>query len=130
MNVVDKEKRRAELLAEAKKLAKKIAEEYKPEKIILFGSAANGDIRENSDVDLFVIKDTEKRGVERDQEVLRLLHNREFPLDVVVYTPYEVEWRSKGGDPFVLDVLEEGSVIYENSKSEIRSSKQAPNSKS
>ena len=31
MNTVEKEKRRAELLAEVKKLAKKIAEEYKPE---------------------------------------------------------------------------------------------------
>lgn len=113
MNTLDKEKRRAELLAEAKKLAKKIAEEYKPEKIILFGSAATGDVREYSDVDLFVIKDTKKRGVERDQEVLRLLHDREAPLDVVVYTPYEVEWRSKGGDPFILDVLEEGKVLYD-----------------
>lgn len=111
---MDKEKRRAELLAEAKKLAKKIAEEYKPEKIILFGSAATGDIRENSDVDLFVIKDTEERRIDRDRKVRGIVYNIcEAPLDVVVYTPYEVGWRSKGGDPFVLDVLETGKVLYE-----------------
>lgn len=114
--IMDKEKRRAELLAEAKKLAKKIAEEYKPEKIILFGSAATGDIRENSDVDLFVIKETKERKIKRDQEVLGLLHDRNVPLDVMVYTPYEVEWRSKGGDPFVLDVLETGKVLYDGTK--------------
>lgn len=111
---MDKEARRKELLAEAKKLAKKIAEEYKPEKIILFGSAATGDIRENSDVDLLVVKDTNDRPIERDQQVLRLLNpiRSPIPLDVVVFTPEELDYRSKGGDPFVLDMLEEGEVLY------------------
>lgn len=111
---MDKEKRRAELLAEAKKLAKKIAEEYKPEKIILFGSAATGDVREYSDVDLLVIKDTTDHPIKRDQKVLRLLNpiRNPIPLDVVVFTPKELDYRSKGGDPFVLDMLEEGEVLY------------------
>jgi len=113
---MDKELRRKELLAEAKKLAKKIADEYKPEKIILFGSAATGEVTEDSDVDLFVIKETNERGVKRDQKVLGLLQDRKVPLDVMVYTPYEVEWRSKGGDPFILDVLEEGKVLYDGTK--------------
>jgi len=111
---MDKELRRKELLAEAKKLAKKIAEEYKPEKIILFGSAATGEVTEDSDVDLFVVKDTKERRIDRDIKVRRIVHDVvEEPLDVVVYTPYEVGWRSKGGDPFVLDVLEEGRVLSE-----------------
>jgi len=115
MNVVDKEKRRAELLAEAKKLAKKIAEEYKPEKIILFGSAATGDVREYSDVDLFVIKDTNDRPIKRDQEVLRLLNpiRSRIPADVLVFTPEEVARRSEIGDPFILGVLEKGRILYE-----------------
>ncbi len=111
---MDKEARRKELLKEAKKLAKKIAEEYKPEKIILFGSAATGNIREDSDVDLFVIKDTTERRIDRDRKVRGIVYDIcKAPLDVVVYTPYEVDWRSKGGDPFVLDVLETGEVLYE-----------------
>ena len=114
MDTVEKEKRRAELLAEAKKLAKKIVEEYKPEKIILFGSAATGDVTEDSDVDLFVVKDTMERGLDRDRRVRGIVYDIcKAPLDVVVYTPYEVDWRSKGGDPFVLDVLEEGRVLYD-----------------
>ena len=112
---MDKEKRRAELLAEAKKLAQKIAEEYKPEKIILFGSAATGDIRKNSDIDLLVVKETTDHPIKRDQKVLRLLSpiRNPIPLDVVVFTPEELAWRSKGGDPFVLEMLEEGEVLYE-----------------
>jgi predicted nucleotidyltransferase len=112
---MDKEARRKELLAEAKKLARKIAEEYEPERIILFGSAATGEVTEDSDVDLFVVKDTNERGIKRDQRVRGLLLGfaPRTPLDVVVYTPYEVEWRSKGGDPFVLDVLETGRILYE-----------------
>jgi len=112
---MDKEVRRKELLKEAKKLAKKIAEEYKPEKIILFGSAATGDIRENSDVDLLVVKDTNDRPIERDQQVLRLLNpiRSQIPVDVLVLTPGEMDWRSEAEDPFVLDALRKGEILYE-----------------
>jgi len=116
---MDKEKQRKKLLEEAKGLAKKIAEEYKPEKIILFGSAATGDIRENSDVDLLVVKDTSDRPIERDQQVLRLLNpiRTQIPVDVLVLTPEEINWRLEAEDPFVFDMLEESTVLYENSKS-------------
>ncbi len=112
---MDKEQRRKELLTEAKKLAKKIAEEYQPEKIILFGSAATGDVREYSDVDLLVIKNTKDRPIERDQEVLRLLNpiRTQIPVDVLVLTPGEIDWRSEAEDPFVLDVLKKGKILYE-----------------
>ncbi len=103
------------MLKEAKKLAKKIAEEYKPEKIILFGSAATGNIREYSDIDLLVIKKTTDDPITRDQKALRLLNpiRSLIPVDLIVCTPEEVTWRSKGGDPFILGVLEEGKVLYE-----------------
>lgn len=115
--MMDKEQRRKELLTEAKKLAKKIAEEYKPEKIILFGSAATGEVTEDSDVYLFVVKNTTERKINRDREVRGIVYDTcRNPLDVVVYTPYEVSWRSKGGDPFILDVLEEGKVLYDVTK--------------
>ena len=83
MNTLDKEKRRAELLAEAKKLAKKIAEEYKPEKIILFGSAATGDVREYSDVDLFVIKEISfSQAVLGDEIVAPTLQEKDILLKI------------------------------------------------
>jgi len=37
----------------------KIARDYDPDKIILFGSSATGNVNENSDLDLLVIKETD-----------------------------------------------------------------------
>jgi len=43
---------------EIKKITKQIVEKYKPEKIIIFGSFAWGKPSKDSDVDLFIIKNT------------------------------------------------------------------------
>src|SRR3989449_10139875 len=64
--------------------------EHEPEKLILFGSAAQGEIHEWSDLDLVVIKRTDKPLLERIEEVLRLVRPK-VGLDVLVYTPEEME---------------------------------------
>src|SRR3989442_1915139 len=64
--------------------------EHEPEKMILFGSAAQGEIHEWSDLDLVVIKRTDKPLLERIEEVLRLVRPK-VGLDVLVYTPEEME---------------------------------------
>jgi predicted nucleotidyltransferase len=48
-------------LREAKQLAKTLVKYYKPEKIILFGSTARGDYHTNSDIDLLIIKQSDKK---------------------------------------------------------------------
>ena len=63
---------------EIKKIAEKIAKEYKPEKIILFGSYAWGKPGPNSDVDLFVVKKTDNTR-EMARKIGRLLFPRLFP---------------------------------------------------
>src|SRR2546422_7585252 len=64
--------------------------EHEPEKMILFGSAAQGEIHEWSDLDLVVIKRTDKPLLERIEEVLRLVRPK-VGLDVLIYTPEEME---------------------------------------
>src|SRR3989441_11338981 len=64
--------------------------EHEPEKLILFGSAAQGELHEWSDLDLVVIKRTDKPLLERIEEVLRLVRPK-VGLDVLVYTPEEME---------------------------------------
>src|SRR2546430_17233994 len=64
--------------------------EYEPEKLILFGSAAQGELHEWSDLYLVVIKRTDKPLLERIEEVLRLGRPK-GGLDVLVYTPEEME---------------------------------------
>jgi predicted nucleotidyltransferase len=85
---------------------------YKPEKIILFGSAARGDATPDSDADFLIIKkDTPYKGRDRMIEVSRLI-DRDIPVDFLVYRPDEFEKRLKMGDPFLEIVVAEGKVLY------------------
>lgn len=97
-----------------KAVVERIAKEYQPEKIILFGSAARGEMGSDSDVDLFVVKNDEKPRHQRSVDVRGALRETgyTFPLDVLVYTPKELEYRLWLGDFFVKRVMREGKVLY------------------
>ncbi len=92
----------------------KIKKEYQPEKIILFGSYAYGTPTEDSDIDLFIVKDTDKRRVDRFVEVRTLIYKpgRHISIEPHVYTPKEVEERLAMGDDFIEDVMTKGEVLY------------------
>ncbi len=85
---------------------------YQPEKIILFGSMARGDADEYSDIDLIVIKDTKQRFVRRLVEITAFIP-LDIGVDVLVYTPTELEAMLAEGNPFIEHALEEGKVVYE-----------------
>lgn len=95
-------------------MVEKIKREYQPEKIILFGSYAWGKPTKHSDIDLFIIKDTTARGIDRAVEVRKILdeENAMFPLDVLVYTPNEMKRRLEIGDDFVKDIIDKGKILY------------------
>ncbi len=98
---------------EIKKIAQQIVKKYKPEKIILFGSFAWGKPTKDSDVDLFVIKDTLKFPRERQLFLRRILFGSGVPLDLLAYTPREVKKRLALGDFFIEDIVNKGKIIYE-----------------
>ncbi len=86
---------------------------YKPEKIILFGSLAKDQIKQGTDIDLFIIKsDVPKLGVDRIRQLDALIKYR-LATDFIVYKPQELEQRLKLGDPFVKTILKEGKVLYD-----------------
>ena len=90
--------------------------DYQPEKLIVFGSAAQGEFHPWSDLDLVVVKKTEKPLLERIEEVLRLVRPK-VGLDVLVYTPAEVEALVDERRDFVLDeIIYKGAVAYERRK--------------
>lgn len=92
--------------------ASKIAAEFDPEKIILFGSWAWGTPGPDSDVDLFVVKDTDDtRGLAR--QIDGALFPRRVPMDILVYTPRGLERRLRMGDFFVRDIVHKGRTLYE-----------------
>ena len=97
---------------EIKRIVKQIAEKYKPEKIILFGSFAYGKPKASSDVDLLVIKNSKKRRVERIKEILMKVESV-LPLEPLVYTPREIKNRLKIGDFFFQTIFEKGKIMYE-----------------
>ena len=96
---------------EIKKIVKQIKTKYQPEKIILYGSAAKGKVNKNSDIDLLIIKKTERRFVDRISDVLKLC-DYDIPLEPIVNTPKEIEKRIKLGDFFVIDILKKRKVLY------------------
>jgi len=90
----------------------KIVREYQPEKIILFGSYAWGTPNKDSDIDLFIVKETSEHPFKRIESVDRIFSRRKIALDFLVYTPEQVEKRKKMGDFFVLNILSKGKVLY------------------
>jgi predicted nucleotidyltransferase len=91
----------------------RIVQAYKPEKIILFGSAATGNAREDSDLDLLIIKRTHKPYFKRIREVNHAIHIWRS-TDIFVLTPQELE-RGVRENRFFLtrEILAKGKVIYD-----------------
>lgn len=100
-----------EIEKEINNISSQIAEKYQPEKIILFGSAARNNFTPDSDLDFFIIKDDPRPGRERIFEVSGLFEHN-VAVDVLVYTPKEIDQCLKWGDPFVKELLSSGKVIY------------------
>jgi predicted nucleotidyltransferase len=92
--------------------SRRIAAEYRPQRIVLFGSYARGTPTPDSDVDLLVIMAFEGKSVHKSVEIRLKLHPR-FPLDLLVRTPEAVQRRLDMGDCFMRDVVENGRILYE-----------------
>ncbi len=91
-----------------------VVTQYDPEKIVLFGSYAWGGVHEDSDVDLLIIKKTENQ-FKTARQIDGSIFPRPFPLDIVVYTPEQIDARKEAGDFFINDILTNGKVLYEKS---------------
>lgn len=97
---------------EIQKITNQIIEKYKPQKIILFGSAVKGEWTPDSDADFLIIKsDTPHYGADRIRELSRLI-KRTIPVDFLIYRPEEFEKRLAMGDPFLKSILKEGKILY------------------
>jgi len=95
-----------------RELGKRIAEDFDPDRIILFGSYAYGSPAQDSDVDLLVILDFEGRSFGKSLEILNKA-DPHFPVDLIARRPEEAEWRYAQGDPLVREAFDKGMVLYE-----------------
>src|SRR3989339_875512 len=94
-------------------IVNKIALGYNPEKIILFGSYASGNPNEDNDLDLFVIKDTDLPRPQRTVQVRKMIYGSMIPIDLIVYTPKEIDESKENKFGFVYEVLNTGKTLYE-----------------
>lgn len=95
-----------------KEIVRKIAERFRPQKVILFGSYAYGRPTYDSDVDLLILMETSLRNVEQAVEIRRAV-DFPFPADVLVRTPQQIANRLALGDVFLREVISKGIVLHE-----------------
>ncbi len=103
-----------EMTAQVQELGERIARQFQPERIILFGSYAYGTPDENSDVDLLVVMAHAGRGTGQAVNILNAVAPP-FAVDLLVRTPEEMERRLAWGDFFLREVVEKGRVLYDAS---------------
>ena len=93
-------------------IIRRIVEVTQPEKIILFGSAARGEMNRHSDVDLLIIKECENP-LELMGQIYQNLRGAGAAVDAIVVTPQSVE-RYKDSHALVIKpALREGRIVYE-----------------
>ena len=94
-------------------IVERISRKFHPVQIILFGSWARGEAREDSDVDLLVVLSKVEHKRKTAIEVLRALNGLPISKDVVVTTPQAIKERGKIVRDILRPALEEGKIIYE-----------------
>mgnify|MGYP001561427542 CR=1 FL=1 len=100
---------------EIKKITGMLSDKYKPSKMIIFGASATGDVTENSDIDMLVIKDTRENLRERWMNVCKLARDfkRHIPFEPIIITPAELKNRLAEGDLFLKEIIDHGKIVYE-----------------
>jgi len=99
-------------LDQIKDFAGRIAEEFHPQKLVLFGSHTKGNASQDSDVDLLVVLPFNGKPVHKSVE-MRMKLRPPFPVDLIVRTPEKVQERLSMGDGFIKDIMDNGITLYE-----------------
>jgi predicted nucleotidyltransferase len=93
-------------------IVRRVVAVARPERIILFGSAARGEMGPDSDVDLLVIKaDVHRRQLA--QAIYLEMIGVGCAVDIVVATPEDLERYGDAPSSVIAPALREGLVIYE-----------------
>ncbi len=100
--------------AQIQQLVNEIAAGYQPEKIYLFGSYANGTPTYDSDIDLFIVKETTERKLHRHIKVRESIKNYPFiGMDIIVYPPAELQSVMGSVVNIGKEAVKTGKLLYE-----------------
>jgi predicted nucleotidyltransferase len=89
-----------------------LTEHGNPERVIVFGSLASGQVHAWSDIDLVIVEKTDLPFWQRLRQTRRLLRPQ-VGTDILVYTPEEFEQLRRDRTFFRKEILAKGMVVYE-----------------
>lgn len=102
-------------------VAKAIAENFHPEKIILFGSYASGNPTPDSDLDFLVVMDSDQPRNKRSSSLQLMFQAYPCAMDILVYTPDEVNKWNGVINHIVTIAHKTGSVLYDRNAKMLKS---------
>lgn len=91
----------------------RIASKFNPEKIILFGSYASGTQKDDSDLDLLIIQETDLPPQNRGYDIRMSLLGMMIPFDILIYTKSEYEKEKENQFSFLSSAIKNSKVLYE-----------------
>jgi predicted nucleotidyltransferase len=105
----------ARLKDELTRFVEMVVSDFNPHKIILFGSMAEGKPHLWSDIDIVVVRETDKNFIDRGLEIRHRFHPK-IGLDLLVYTPEEFADMTKERLFFQEEIIKKGKVLYDRGK--------------
>ncbi len=96
-----------------RRFALRVADQFHPDRIILFGSFAYGKPTADSDVDILVVMPT--RNPISQAVKIRMAMPAPFPMDLIVRAPEMSSRRIEMGDSFMTEIVNKGKVLHEKS---------------
>ena len=91
----------------------RIASKFNPDKIILFGSYANGTQNEDSDLDLLIVQDSDLPLQKRGLDIRLALIGTKIPMDILFYTKSEFEQEKSSDFSFLHSAIKNSKILYE-----------------
>ena len=99
-------------LKDIREIVQQIVERFRPQKVILFGSYAQGKPTQDSDVDLLVVMDTNEQALHMAARISAAI-DHPFPLDILVFRPADLKASLERKGVFATAVMAKGIVLHE-----------------
>lgn len=94
-------------------ITRRIVASVKPRRVLLFGSAARGQMKKSSDFDMLVVVSERVHRRRTAQKIYRSLHGSGVAVDTVVATESDLKKYGKRPGTILKTALQEGRVLYE-----------------
>ncbi len=85
--------------------------------IVLYGSVARGEAKEDSDIDILVVSPDEHSVRERLSHIRNDMDsesNYRFLISLIIYSRDHFLWLRNNGSPFISDIVRDGMIIHDN----------------